>query len=63
MDGSTAFVLRRHHPRNFTPDVSALDHISSSEAKPDDKLVQDAGNVLDAEITFERWRRRERVSW
>jgi hypothetical protein len=54
MDGSTASVLRRHHLRNFVPDVSILHHISGSEAKPDDELVQDAGNILNAEIAVER---------
>jgi hypothetical protein len=62
VDGSTASVLRRHHPADFTPDVSALNHVSGSEAKPDDELVKDAGDVLDAEIAVERRRRGERVS-
>jgi hypothetical protein len=51
-----------HDSSDFTAYIATLNNISVSKAQADHELIEDAGEIFDAEVSIQGWRRRECVA-
>jgi hypothetical protein len=56
IDGKARFMFSSNYPRDFTPNITALDDVSAAKPKIDHQIIHEASDILNAEITIQWWR-------